>query len=226
MSKPGPIVKRLPTGRRPDDRTLYGRDVTLSPLQVSRHARDLFGAFADHDLQGDIWTFMSYGPFASFQEFERWQKLCEASADPKFLAIITRDTKKACGMASYLRIEPDHGVVEIGNIWFAPSLQRTRAATEALYLMMRHVFDELGYRRLEWKCDALNKASRNAADRLGFAFEGVFRQHLIIKGRNRDTAWYAIVDTDWPALKARIETWLDDTNFQPDGRQITALSKL
>jgi RimJ/RimL family protein N-acetyltransferase len=127
-------------------------------------------------------------------------------------------------MASYMRIDAANGVCEIGNIWFAPSLQRTCAATEAIYLMMRHVFDDLGYRRLEWKCDALNAASRRAAERLGFTFEGIFRQHMIIKGRNRDTAWYAIIDREWPARRRRLEVWLAAANFDGQGRQLSALS--
>jgi RimJ/RimL family protein N-acetyltransferase len=195
------------------------------PLVASRHGRALYESFAGSDPDGALWTYMAYGPFETRRAFGDWLAQREGGTDPRFVTLVPRETGKACGMASYMRIDAGNGVCEIGNIWFAPSLQRTRAATEALYLMMRHVFDELGYRRLEWKCDALNAPSRAAADRLGFTFEGVFRRHMIIKGRNRDTAWYAIVDEDWPARRERLEAWLEDRNFDAEGRQLSALSQ-
>ena len=148
----------------------------------------------------------------------------EASEDPLFFAVV-RDGR-VLGRVSYMRITPAFGVIEIGNIVFAPALQRTTAATEAIYLLARHAFDDLGYRRLEWKCNALNAASRSAADRFGFAFEGVFRNHQIVKGRNRDTAWYAIIDADWPAIRAGFEHWLSPGNFDRDGIQRTDLARL
>ena len=147
-----------------------------------------------------------------------------ASADPRFFTILLGG--RPCGVASYLRDEPEHRVIEIGHIWFGESLQRTTAATEAIHLLARHAFDDMGYRRLEWKCNALNERSRRAAERFGFTFEGVFRKHMIVKGKNRDTAWYAIVDDDWPAIRAAFEAWLDPANFGEDGRQLRSLASL
>jgi RimJ/RimL family protein N-acetyltransferase len=172
----------------------------------------------------ELWTYMGDGPYASLEEMRRSLQALAASEDPLYFALV-RDGR-ALGRASYMRIAPEFGVIEIGNIVFGPELQRTTAATEAIYLMARHAFDDLGYRRLEWKCNALNAASRNAADRLGFTFEGVFRQHMIVKGRNRDTAWYAIIDADWPPIRAGLEAWLDPGNFDDDGVQRAGLGKL
>jgi len=143
----------------------------------------------------------------------------EHDPDRLFFTLVPAAGGRASGVASYLRIVPEFGVIEVGNIWFGPALQRTAAATEAIYLLARHVFDDLGYRRLEWKCNALNAASRRAAERFGFTFEGVFREHMVIKGRNRDTAWYAIVDRDWPAIRDAFERWLDPENFDAAGAQ-------
>ena len=149
-----------------------------------------------------------------------------AADDPLFYAVVDQASGGAIGVASYLRIEPAVGVIEVGHIAYSPPLRRTTAATEAMYLMMRRVFDELGYRRYEWKCDALNAPSRRAADRFGFSFEGVFRQATMYKGRNRDTAWYSITDVEWPALKARFEAWLDESNFSADGAQRLSLNEV
>ena len=149
-----------------------------------------------------------------------------ATSDPLFFAIVERRSRRALGMASFLRIEQGHGVIEVGHIWYSPALQRTRLATEAMYVMARHVFDDLGYRRYEWKCNALNEPSRRAAVRLGFTFEGVFRQHMVIKGANRDTAWYSMLDGEWPAAKAAFEAWLRPDNFDADGRQLRSLAEL
>jgi RimJ/RimL family protein N-acetyltransferase len=169
-----------------------------------------------------MWTYLFSGPFGTAQEFAAWLAAREDSLDPLFFAIVDGPTGHATGLASYLRIETMHGVVEVGHLAFSPLLQRTRAATEAMYLMMKHAF-ELGYRRYEWKCDALNEASRRAAERLGFRFEGIFRQAVVYKGRNRDTAWYSIVDSEWPARRAAFEAWLDPANFDADGRQLRRL---
>ena len=169
---------------------------------------------------------MSYGPFNTLADYVAWMRRDCLGDDPLFHAVIERATGVATGVASYLRIVPAVGVIEVGHINYAPPLQRSRAATEAMYLMMRRVFDELGYRRYEWKCDALNAGSRAAAARLGFRFEGVFRQATLYKGRNRDTAWFAVTDGDWPALKARFERWLDPANFDGDGGQRESLSGL
>jgi len=213
-----------PPGRLPDSRPLFGRWVTVEPVDIAKHAFDLWGSFQQGDPDGAIWTYLGYGPFASYEVFRDWLEERAKSRDPFFYAIVPRATGRAAGMASYLRITPDQGVIEVGHIWLSPSLQRTREATEALYLMFRHALDELGYRRLEWKCDALNAPSRRAAERFGFTFEGIFRQHMIVKGRNRDTAWYAIIDRDWEKLRGAYKAWLRDENFRPDGRQKKPLS--
>lgn len=218
----GEPVDKVPA-RRPDDRALFGRWTTIEPVSVARHAGDLWRSFADSD-QGPLWTYMGYGPFPSEAVFRRWLGEREASQDPRFYAIVPRGTGKAAGMASLMRITPEHGVIEIGHVWLSPGLQHTREATDALFVLMRHVMDELGYRRLEWKCDALNAASRRAALRLGFTFEGIFRQHMVVKGRNRDTAWYAILDKHWPRLRAAFQAWLGDDNFDADGRQCKPLA--
>ncbi len=219
----GDPVDKAPA-RRPDDRALFGRFVTMERVSEARHGGDLWQSFIDSDPEGRLWTYLGYGPFASEAEFRRWLGEREASLDPLFYAVVPRSSGKASGMASFLRITPEQGVIEIGHIWLSPALQRTREATDALFVMMRHALDELGYRRLEWKCDALNAPSRRAALRLGFTFEGIFRQHMVVKGRNRDTAWYAILDTEWPRLMAAFQAWLDDDNFDPQGRQHKTLA--
>jgi len=219
----GAAVDKVPA-RLPDERALFGRWVTMEPVSEARHGQDLWQSFAHSDPAGWLWTYMGYGPFASEAVFRQWLAGREASVDPHFYAIVPRETGKPAGMASLMRITPEHGVIEIGHIWLSPRLQQTREATDALFVLMRHALDELGYRRLEWKCDALNAASRRAALRLGFTFEGIFRQHMVVKGRNRDTAWYAILDQEWPRLRAAFQAWLSDANFSPDGRQLKALA--
>ena len=188
----------------------------MEPLEPQRHARDLFDAFSD-DHEDRIWTYLPYGPFATFAGFRGWVEENCTGPDPKFHAILDVDGR-AVGVASYLRINPDAGVIEVGHINYSPSLQCSQAATEAMHLMARRVF-ELGYRRYEWKCDALNVRSRRAAERLGFRFEGVFRQATMYKGRNRDTAWYSIIDSEWPSIMRAQESWLSPENFEPDGQQ-------
>jgi RimJ/RimL family protein N-acetyltransferase len=218
----GPPVPR-PAGLMPDGGPLKGRYVDLEHVEVGRHGADLWDSFQAGDPEGRIWTYLGYGPFTDRAAFLAWLTERQASSDPLFYAIVPRRTGKASGMASFMRMTPDHGVIEIGHIWFSPGLQNTREATEALYLMMRHVLATLKCRRLEWKCDALNQPSRAAAERLGFIFEGVFRQHMIVKGRNRDTAWYAMLDRDWPAIDAAFRRWLAADNFDSAGRQRQAL---
>jgi RimJ/RimL family protein N-acetyltransferase len=169
-----------------------------------------------------IWTYLGYGPFADLAGFRVWLAERARQSDPLFVTIVDRESGRASGMASYLRITPADGVIEIGHIWFVPAIQRTRQTTEAIFLLMREAF-ALGYRRLEWKCNALNAASRRAALRFGFTFEGIFRQHMIIKGRNRDTAWFAMMDHEWPAVRAGFEAWLAPENFDAAGRQRTKL---
>jgi RimJ/RimL family protein N-acetyltransferase len=218
----GPEVAWTPVAR-PSREWLRGDHVLLRPL-LAADADELYAG--THPPHGDptVWTYMSDGPYADADELRSALIDAEASEDPLFFAVV-RDGR-VLGRASYMRITPAFGVIEIGNIVFAPALQRTTAATEAIYLLARHVFDELGYRRLEWKCNALNAASRRAADRFGFTFEGVFRNHQIVKGRNRDTAWYAIIDADWPAIRAGFQAWLAASNFDDDGVQRAELGRL
>jgi RimJ/RimL family protein N-acetyltransferase len=207
----------------PERIVLEGRDVDLEPLSASRHGALLFEATAarEHD---SLWTYMFDGPFADRPVFDAALERLAASQDPLYYAIVDRGTRHALGRAALMRIEPVHRVIEVGSIVYSPRLQRTRAATEAMYLLARYVFESLGYRRYEWKCHALNEPSRSAAVRLGFTFEGIFRQHMIVKGRNRDTAWYSMLDSEWPARKARFERWLAPGNFDANGRQRTPLA--
>jgi RimJ/RimL family protein N-acetyltransferase len=215
----GPLVDPLPSGSRPDMRPLHGRWVVLEPVTAEAHARDLFDSFKDSDPEGDVWTYMPYGPWSSFEQFEAWVREKQTSRDPWFYAFIDRATGKAVGMGSFMRCDAANGVIEIGHIWMSPGLQKTKEATEVIFLMIRHCFDDLGVRRLEWKCDALNAPSRKAALRFGFTFEGIFRQHLIVKGRNRDTAWFAMLDKDWQPIRTGFERWLRPENFDDKGRQ-------
>ncbi|GAC1505738.1 MAG: GNAT family protein [Candidatus Dormibacteraceae bacterium] len=209
------------SARLPERIALAGESVTLEPLDPARHATALFAAA---DGAPAIWDYLAYGPFEREGEFTEWLEARAASDDPLFYALVDREAGVARGMASYLRMDASNGVIEIGHIWFAPVLQRTRQATEAIFLLARHAFDELGYRRLEWKCDSLNAPSRRAAERFGFVYEGVFRQHMVIKGRNRDTAWYAMTDADWPVRRAAFEAWLAAENFDQHGHQRESLS--
>jgi len=201
---------------------LRGFRVLLRPLETA-DAEPLYAA--SHPPEGDpaIWTYLFEGPFETPDELRGLLTVAESSEDPLFFSIVPLPGERPLGMASYLRIEPEHGTIEIGNIWFGTPLQRTTAATEAIYLLARHAFDDLGYRRLEWKCNALNAASRRAAERFGFTFEGVFRNHLVVKGRSRDTAWFAIVDDEWPEIRSGFESWLDLGNFDDAGRQRRSL---
>jgi RimJ/RimL family protein N-acetyltransferase len=208
----------------PHPETIEGRRSRLEPLDPASHAESLFAANA-LDTKGLMWTYLGCGPFPGLEEYRSWLSAQSRHNDPSFYAIVYRQTNKAVGIGSYLRIDPEHGVIEVGHLAFSPLLQGTACATEAMYLMMTRVF-ELGYRRYEWKCNALNAASRRAATRLGFAFEGVFRQAAVSKGRNRDTAWYSILDQEWPHLREAFQRWLDDSNFDHTGQQRVALSTL
>jgi RimJ/RimL family protein N-acetyltransferase len=209
--------------RTPERAPLQGETVRLEPVDPARHAADLF---TPSEGAPSLWDYLAYGPFENQAVFTDWLKERAASSDPLFYAIVDRTSGRAQGMASLMRIKPEHGVIEVGHIWFAPALQRTRQATEAIYLLARHVFDDLGYRRFEWKCDSLNAPSRRAAERFGFVFEGIFRQHMVVKGRNRDTAWFSITDGEWPARRAAFETWLSPENFDSDGRQRRSLADI
>lgn len=204
--------------------SLAGRFCQVAPLEIERHAEDLYAAYAA-DADQRVWTYLPYGPFDNVAGYIDWMRRTCGGDDPLFAAIIDHACAKAVGVASYLRIQPAAGSIEVGHVNFSPRLQRTPIATEAMYLMMRHAF-ALGYRRYEWKCDALNAPSRAAAQRLGFSFEGVFRQAAVYKGRNRDTAWYAVIDQEWPALEAAFQQWLDPSNFDERGQQRVRLSTL
>jgi RimJ/RimL family protein N-acetyltransferase len=188
---------------------------------VEAHAEGLFEAYRE-DGENRIWTYLPYGPFETLDAFVAWIRGTCLGEDPLFHAILDAQGRPL-GLASYLRIDAQAGAIEVGHINYAPRLQRGTAATEAMYLLMRRVFDELGYRRYEWKCDALNACSRAAAERLGFVYEGTFRQATHYKGRNRDTAWYAVIDKDWPEIDGAYRRWLDPENFDADGRQKSPL---
>ncbi|WP_109488742.1 GNAT family N-acetyltransferase [Occallatibacter savannae] len=207
----------------PRPASLAGRCVQLFPLSAEKHTADLWSAVQGHD---EVWDYLSDGPYATEPDLRRAIEAKEAGTAAAFLAIIPKASGKAEGYASYMRMDPANGVIEVGNILMTPSLQKTTAATEAMYLMARHIFDDLGYRRYEWKCNALNGPSRRAALRYGFTFEGIFRQHMIIKGQNRDTAWFSMLDSEWPARKTAFEAWLDPTNFDADGHQRKSLSQI
>ena len=212
---PPPVPSREP---------MLGRYCRVEPLEAVRHAADLHAANL-RDAEGRNWTYLPYGPFATLDDYTTWVAAVTSSADPFFHAILDLATGRAVGVASYLRIDPASGSIEVGHIAYSPLLQRTPAATEAMYLMMARAFT-LGYRRYEWKCDALNAASRAAAQRLGLSYEGIFRQARVNKGRNRDTAWYAAIDAEWPALDRAFRQWLDPANFDASGRQRVSLSSL
>ncbi len=197
---------------------LEGLRTAIVPLDPELHGDSLYLQTAGPSHE-ELWRYLFHGPFATRQAFDEYLKKRAASADPLLFAVLDKSSGEAVGHAAYMRIEPAHRVIEVGSILFAPKLQKTAAATEAMYLMAWHAFENLGYRRYEWKCNALNQASRKAAIRLGFQFEGIFRQHMIIKGQNRDTAWYSMLDRDWPLCKAAFELWLDPSNFDAAGRQ-------
>ncbi len=208
----------------PPREILTGHYCRLEPLDPERHAEPLHAA---NSLEADDrgWTYVAYGPFSSITDYRRWTETYGQRDDHRFYAIIDPDSGRAAGVASYLRMDPASGSIEVGAIKFTPLIAQQPAATEAMHLMMRNAF-ALGYRRYEWKCDALNEASCLAAQRLGFSYEGTFRQALVYKGRNRDTAWFSILDREWPALKAVHEQWLAPDNFDMQGHQIVSLSGL
>jgi len=210
---------------RPPRTSMEGRYCRIEPLDPDLHGEDLFRAFAA-DQEGRIWTYLPYGPFVALRDFRAWTERFCLGDDPLFHAIVEQASGRALGVASYLRITPEVGVIEVGHINYSPALQKTPAATEAMYLMMARVFEELGYRRYEWKCNALNEGSCRAAERLGFTFEGVFRQATISKGRNRDTAWYSILDSEWPEARAAFKVWLDPANFDAEGKQKRRLAEI
>jgi len=210
---------------QPGTVVLDGHGVCLEPLSAQYHGQDIWQAVQGYD---SVWTWLGDGPYEREDDLINALVAKEASSVARFFAILpkslTGEPAKAAGYASLMRIDAPNGVIEVGNILFAPALQRTRAATEAMYLMARYIFEDLGYRRYEWKCNALNLPSRRAAERLGFTYEGVFRQHMVMKGRSRDTAWFAMLDIEWPERKSAFERWLAPGNFDESGRQRNSLA--
>jgi RimJ/RimL family protein N-acetyltransferase len=234
MATDQPIAIARPVGadlewrpaERPARSELRGAHVVLRPLDADRDAEPLYAQSHPPAADPGMWTYLPYGPYRDPGELRDALARFQATEDPLFFTLLPLPAEQPAGVASYLRITPEHGVIEIGHIWFGASLRRTTAATEAIYLLAAHVFDALGYRRLEWKCDSLNQASRRAAERFGFRFEGVFRQHMVVKGRNRDSAWFAITDDEWPAVRAGFRAWLDPAILDDSGRQRQRLGEL
>lgn len=214
------------TPRQPPQRlSIEGRYCRLEPLDARRHTADLHDSYIQAS-DGRDWTYMFAGPFADLESYRAYVEKATAGADPMHYAVMDLKTGRAVGTLALMRIDPAMGSVEVGHVMFSPLLKRTPISTEAQYLLMKYAFDGLGYRRYEWKCDSLNEPSRRAADRLGFQFEGIFRQAVVYKGRNRDTAWYAIIDKDWPVVKVAFEAWLAPENFDAEGRQRLSLTEL
>jgi RimJ/RimL family protein N-acetyltransferase len=203
-----------------------GARVRLEPLDADRHAAELFAAAHGPGADPRLWDYLPYGPFSDVEALHAHLTAQQGSEDPRFYAVVDAATGRAAGVVSFLRVDEANGSIEIGHIWFGGPLQRTPQATEAIHLLARHAFDVLGHRRLEWKCDAANARSQAAARRFGFVFEGIFRQHMMVKGRNRDTAWFSIIDGEWPALDAAFSAWLAPENFDAEGRQRASLAQL
>jgi RimJ/RimL family protein N-acetyltransferase len=210
----------------PDGRELRGDRVTLRAFEPARDAEPMYRVSHAPDGDPRVWTYLYEGPFPDLPSYEAQLTELASGSDPTFYAIVPKSSGVASGQASYMAIVPEHGTIEIGSIWLAPTLQRTAEATEAIYVLAAHAFDDLGYRRLEWKCNALNAPSRAAAQRFGFAFEGIFAQHRVVKAHNRDTAWYSITDQRWPQIKAGFQAWLAPENFDQRGIQRRSLREL
>ena len=222
IGEPVPGWKARPL---PGDVTLRGAYCRLEPLDAKRHADDLYAAYRVAPDHRD-WTYMPVGPFDTADDYRRYAEDAARSADPRHYAVVDGKTAKPVGTLALMRIEPRHGVIEVGSVAFSPLLKKTRLSTEAQFLLMRYAFDELGYRRYEWKCDSLNAPSRRTAERLGFSFEGIFRQAIVYKGRNRDTAWYSVIDGEWPRIGAAFRAWLSEENFDEGGEQRASLAEL
>lgn len=221
----GRPVKNLPSALTPTRENLVGQDIVLERMDAEKHAEELFEAGHGDEDKLRIWDYLPYGPWENVASYASTLRAQSASFDPTFYAIRSNKTGRAVGQASFLSTDPQNGVTEVGHIWFAPELQRTRGATEALYLMIRHAFDDLNYRRMQWKCNALNAKSRAAALRLGFRFEGIHYNHMIAKGQNRDTAWYSILDDEWPEVREKTGDWLSAKNFDASGGALSSLSQ-
>lgn len=211
--------------QKPPQKVIQGTYCILEPLEINKHSSKLFDSLAI-DNKGESWTYLPYGPFNTLNEFQEWLNTTMADINTLFYAILNVKTHQPIGISGYLRINSEHGVIEIGHLHFSKLLKRTPLATEAIYLMLQLIFDELGYRRCEWKCNALNEPSRMAAERFGFKFEGIFRQHYVFKNHNRDTAWFSILDSEWPIIKEKFQKWLAPSNFDATGKQILKLSEL
>lgn len=221
----GPAVHDWAPRPRPAPTVMEGQYCRLEPVNPARHAADLFAAYSTA-TDGRVWTYLSSEPFARLEDFTAYLERAAASADPLHFTVIDIATQRAVGTMALMRIDPANGSVEVGFITYSPVLQRTRAATEAQYLLMHHAFDTLGYRRFEWKCDSLNAHSRRAAERFGFSLEGVFRQAVVYKGRSRDTAWFSVIDAEWPRVKAAFIGWLSPDNFDEQGQQRRTLAHI
>lgn len=221
----GPLVTSTGPASRPGPVVLEGRVCRLEPIDPARHRDDLFRASTPPDAAARF-RYLFEPPPASLAEMEQWLVAAQASKDPLVFAVIDKRTGRCEGRQTLMRITPEHRCIETGSIYWGPAISRSPVTTEANYLFAKHVFDDLGYRRFEWKCDALNAPSRRAAERFGFAYEGHFRRAVIVRGRSRDTTWFAMVEDDWPAVKAAYEQWLDPSNFDADGRQKTSLGNL
>jgi len=222
----GARVEKMPSAMVPARSSIAGRYVQLEPLSADRHATELYAASHGNEEALGIWTYLPFGPWPSLEAYTAALRQQSSSFDRVFYALRPIEGGPVAGQASYLDIHPQDGVIEIGSIWFGSTLRRTRAATEALYLLIRYAMDDLGYRRMQWRCNAENANSRNAARRLGFRFEGIFYRHMIYKGKNRDTAWYSILDEEWPELRTIFEEWLQPVNFNPQGTANVSLSDL
>ncbi|MGS0742425.1 GNAT family N-acetyltransferase [Glaciimonas sp. GG7] len=212
--------------RAPLGVVLEGQAVRLAPLDAKLHADALYLAASGDAADARQWDYLAVGPFGNQDDFAAWLSACEKTTDPLFFTVTDRQTGEAQGVLSYLAIAPEHGSIEIGHIWFSAAMQQTRKATETIYLLARHAFDDLGYRRLEWKCDTRNLRSQRAALRFGFTPEGIFRQHRVSKGHNRDTAWFSLLDHAWPLQRAVFELWLSPANFDDAMRQRQSLNDI
>jgi RimJ/RimL family protein N-acetyltransferase len=221
----GSLVEKWTPRQKPAKTILQGKYCILEPIEINKHAAKLFDVLAI-DNQGESWTYLPYGPFDTFNEFKDWLVNTMSDNDTLLYAILDTKTQEPIGISGYLRMNLEHGVIEIGHLHFSALLKQTSLATEAIYLMLRHAFNEHGYRRCEWKCNDLNESSRRAAERFGFTFEGIFRQSYVFKNRNRDTAWFSIIDSEWPALKEKFEKWLHPNNFEASGKQILKLAEI
>jgi RimJ/RimL family protein N-acetyltransferase len=227
------MAQRLPLGEEvtwtpaspPIREPLRGRHVLVRPIVPDVDAQPLFAASHPADGDRSLWTYLPDGPYENPEQLQRMLEWAASAQDAVYFALVPLPGETPLGIAAYLRITPEFGVIEIGHIWFGAGLARTTAATEAIYLLARHAFDDLGYRRLEWKCNSLNAASRSAAERFGFTFEGIFRKHQIVKGHNRDTAWFAITDDRWPVVRRGFEGWLETANFDGEGSQQRSLGE-